>query len=258
MVALMADNGRWFKLWCSCVGDPDLDNLSIADFGRWAKLGAIIKEHGSEGKLTVSPPARSLCATLQLETFDALVQCVSAFPHVTMRRENTSVSPETSLFVSFVIEYDNWAKYQGDFSTYRVRQFREKNANMKRSKRRGEENKKRGEKELLSVLPAAPSNGFSSWPSEWKPILDRIYSVPILTTYKHWLSDLSWWKTLDELFSSCPKPLDGLLLEASAYIVTEGYRPRTGKALRLKLRNCMEFSARRAERENQEHKRADH
>jgi len=184
-----------------------------------------------------------LAAEMGLPCSD-MISVIQTFPHVVIEECKNRHG-------EFTVTWQNWVKYQED-STQAER------ARSSRSKRRGEENKKRGEKELLSVPPAAPSNGFSSWPSEWKPILDRIYSVPILTTYKHWLSDLSWWKTLDELFSSCPKPLDGLLLEASAYIVTEGYRPRTGKALRLKLRNCMEFSARRAERENQEHKRADH
>ena len=114
--------------------------------------------------------------------------------------------------------------------------------------------RKESKKERIELsnapLDAAPT-GFASWPPEWKPIQDRIHTIPILTTYKHWLDDLDWWRTLDELFSSCPKNLDGLLLEAAAYIKTEGYRPRSARALRMKLRNCMEFSARRAERERQ-------
>ncbi|MEN6537940.1 MAG: hypothetical protein ABFD60_07920 [Bryobacteraceae bacterium] len=256
----MGDNGRWFKLWCSCVGDPGLDTLSIADFGRWAKLGAIIKEHGTDGKLVVYSPARSVCAALQLDSFDALVTCVSMFPNVQMRRENSTVSPETFPTVSFTIEYCNWSKYQGDFSTPRVRRFREKTMEMKRSKRRREEKRIRGEKEVLPVPPPAPppapQNGFASWPEEWKPILDKIHSLPFLVQYQHWLTDLDWWKSMDELFSSCPKRLDALLLDAAAYVKTEGYRPRSSKALRMKLRNCMEFSARRAERESQGQQRA--
>src|SRR3989304_6152508 len=35
----MADQGLWFKLWCSAATDPDLQNLSNADFARWAKFG---------------------------------------------------------------------------------------------------------------------------------------------------------------------------------------------------------------------------
>jgi hypothetical protein len=148
----MADQGRWFKLWCSCIPDPSLDNLPIADFGRWAKLGAIIKEQGTEGVLIVSEPARLLCAALQIETFSLLIACVSRFPNVT-------VSLETNTSVSYRIEYGNWLKYQGDYSTQRVRAFRAKNDAMKRSKRRGEE-KRREEKRSTPIVPVGDFERF--------------------------------------------------------------------------------------------------
>jgi hypothetical protein len=49
----MADQGRWFKLWCDSDDDDVLDALDVADFGRWCKLGIHVKKHGS----THSSPA---------------------------------------------------------------------------------------------------------------------------------------------------------------------------------------------------------
>jgi uncharacterized phage protein (TIGR02220 family) len=130
-----------------------LDNLSIADFGRWAKLGTIIKEQGTEGKLVVSEPSRMLCAALQCASFQELISCVGKFPHV-------NVSSETSTSVSFTIEFCNWAKYQGDFSTYRVHKHRAKIRESETPKKRGEE-KRREEKreEQLHCEADASRNG---------------------------------------------------------------------------------------------------
>lgn len=132
----MADLGRWFKLWCCSVTDPHLDNLDIADFGRWAKLGAIIKEQGNGGELTITPPARSICSALQLNTIDDVISCIKKLP-------NVNVSNETSGCVSYKITFRNWLKYQENLSTDRVRLFRAKKAKNETPKKRREE--KRGE-----------------------------------------------------------------------------------------------------------------
>lgn len=141
----MADNGRWFKLWCSCVQDPSLDNLPIADFGRWAKLGAIIKEQGTNGVLIVSDPSRLLCAALQLPSFSALISCIQTFPNVT-------VTPVTNGNVTFKIEYGNWWKYQGDFSGDRVKRHRAKVRESVTPKKRGEEKRGDEKREVHKTL----------------------------------------------------------------------------------------------------------
>ena len=138
----MADSGRWFKLWCSSVGDPDLDSLDIADFGRWAKLGAYIKEHGSDGEITLTEPARVIVSMLQLSSFQGVIDAARRFKNVT-------VSIETNEPVSIFIKYENWFKYQGDFSTDRVRKHRAKKAENETAKKRGEE--KRGE-EIIALV----------------------------------------------------------------------------------------------------------
>lgn len=130
----MADQGLWFKLWCAALDDPDLDNLSLEDFGRWAKLGALVKRQGQDGSLTFSAPARALCALFQVERMDALLTAFSRLPNVTVRSENGERRDGTVATVSFA----NWAKYQGDYSTARTRRFRDR----ERFKRRGEETRR--------------------------------------------------------------------------------------------------------------------
>ena len=117
----MADLGVWFKLWCAALDDPDLDNLEIADFGRWAKLGAFVKQHGERGALLLKAPSRGLCVKFQVPDFDALVGAFQRLPGVVVRRDATAVSDVTHTTVSF----RNWAKYQVNASTPRVRKFRE-------------------------------------------------------------------------------------------------------------------------------------
>ena len=131
----MADLGRWFKLWCTAVHDPDLDNLPIDDFGRWAKLGAFIKEHGTEGKVALTPPSKTLCTALQVETFEELISCCKRLPKL-------NVSSETLGGVSFFIEFRNWRKYQDNLSTPRVHKHREKKRQSETPKRRGEERRR--------------------------------------------------------------------------------------------------------------------
>jgi hypothetical protein len=151
----MADQGLWWKLWCSALDDPGLDNLPIGDFGRYCKLGAFMKRHGVGGTVTIDPPARALCASFQVPDFSALLSVVSRLPNVVTRRTDTEcftgVSSETSATVTFA----NWQKYQGDYSTMRVRNFRARETEMKRAKRRREE--KRGEEKRREEKTPSPS-----------------------------------------------------------------------------------------------------
>ncbi|MBF8297387.1 MAG: hypothetical protein HW395_44 [candidate division NC10 bacterium] len=144
----MADQGVWFKLWISSLADPDLSNLSLEDFARWAILGTYIKAHGTAGALRLTAPARALCGLLRVPDFAALHALFHRLPNVVEESENCNGGPETNLTVSF----RNWAKYQGDYSTHRVRKMRE----MKRSKRRGEE-RRREEKRF----PPKPPGDFA-------------------------------------------------------------------------------------------------
>ena len=77
---VVADQGLWFKLWCASLDDPDLDNLELADFARWVKLGALIKRHGTSGEIHILPPARALCAMLQVPDYTALLSAFTRLP----------------------------------------------------------------------------------------------------------------------------------------------------------------------------------
>ena len=145
----MSDQGIWFKLHRSALDDPDLDNLPIADFGRWAKLGTFIKVHGEGGIIHLKSPSRTLCAKLQVGTFEDLLEHVSCMPGVMLeRREKRDATGVTSATVT----YKNWNKYQGDFSRDRMAKLRLVRRSRGEEKRREE---KRGEKTLPSPLAGA-------------------------------------------------------------------------------------------------------
>jgi hypothetical protein len=101
------------------------------------------------------------------------------------------------------------------------------------------------------VSAKGEGNGLSTWPPEWDPLKAKIEALPFLKQHVAWLDDLSWWITLDEWLTSAPKPLDELLTDAVAHIVSSGYVPRTKQALRAKIKNCLHVAGRIAEREAQ-------
>ena len=57
----MADNGRWFKVWTLDLDDPDFQEMTLEDIGRWVLLGALTKVSGDRGTLVINGTARRLC-----------------------------------------------------------------------------------------------------------------------------------------------------------------------------------------------------
>lgn len=143
----MADQGKWFKLWCSSLHDEALENLSLEDWARWARLGAYIKEHGKDGKIRFSPPYRALLNLFRVPTFETANGVLQLFPNCTLGERNLTVSPETSTSVSLEVEFTNWHKFQGDFSSARVRKFRDKKRHSEtiQEEKRSRRDKKRRE-----------------------------------------------------------------------------------------------------------------
>src|SRR5690349_6768710 len=117
----VADQGKWFKLWCTSLTDADLENLSIHEWYCWARLGAYMKAHGDTGRITFEAPAFALSSLFHVATFDEAVVLIRQFPHCVLEEEKSTVSGETNKTVSITVAYSNWLKYQGDFSTERVR-----------------------------------------------------------------------------------------------------------------------------------------
>lgn len=122
----MADQGKWFKLWCSALDDNDLENLSIHEWFCWARLGTYIKKHGNEGKIVFSSPARALTNLFRVTDFPTALDLIKRFPNCVLGERSITVTGETNSTVTVDIEYLNWFRYQGDFSNDRVRKFRDK------------------------------------------------------------------------------------------------------------------------------------
>lgn len=135
----MADQKRWFKLWCSAPSDDDLQHLPPHLRWAWAALGCYTKLHGTRGRLLVNPTNAVLAAEMAVP-LDSLFQVIKQLPHVRIE-EGFSANG------TIAVTWDNWQKYQED-STVAERVAR------LRSKRRGEENKKREEKEVPPVSPS--------------------------------------------------------------------------------------------------------
>lgn len=155
----MADQGKWFKLWCSALDDNDLENLSIHEWFCWARLGAYIKKHGKEGKIVFSSPARALMNLFRVADFPTALDIIKRFPSCKLGERSFTVTGETSSTVTVDVEYLNWLKYQGDFSNDRVRKFRDKKrhgvtAQEEKRRRRDVEEKRRD-----TTTPIIPQGG---------------------------------------------------------------------------------------------------
>ena len=162
----MADQGRWWKLWYEALSDPHLANLSIADFGRWAKFGTYLKAHGTDGNIRLEPPAKMLLTMLQLDTFSDLLLCFSRFPNCQISRDDGSV---TNGDVAVTVKWANWRKYQIDSSAERQRRYRHRQAFCVTTKKRGEE--KRGdEKKKHKDFPSADAPGLPLGETPKKPM----------------------------------------------------------------------------------------
>lgn len=159
----MADQGVFWKLWCSALEDPDLDNLDIADFGRWAKLGAYLKKHGEGGQIAIRRPAKTLLSMLQLPDFDAFLMFLQRISHVHVMSENDSDN-----VTSVIVTFSKWHKYQVDNSVERVRRFRQNVT----TKKRGEE--KRREVQKKKTYPPVPLAGYGPPTQNSEPMAERM------------------------------------------------------------------------------------
>ena len=133
----MGDQGRWFKLWVTAPGDPHLGNFSLEDFARWCLFGIYMKVHGTNGIVTLQPPMMALQIIFRVQSAEDVIAVINRFP-------NCTVTSVTNSPVTLAVEWNNWKKYQGDYSGDRVARWREKRRHRVTAKeeKRGEE--KRG------------------------------------------------------------------------------------------------------------------
>lgn len=151
----MADQGKWFKLWESALDDQDLENLSIHEWFCWARLGTYMKKHGKDGELSIKAPALALQNVLRLNGPDAIKRVIKVLPGYVFEECKGETANVTNATVTFKIKCSNWSKYQGDYSTNRVRRWRKRvtpNVTAQEEKRRDVE-EKRGD-----VSPKPPTS----------------------------------------------------------------------------------------------------
>jgi hypothetical protein len=120
----MADQQRWFKLWCSAPSDDGIQSLPPAQRWAWAAFGAYTKLHGTKGLVSVSPTNMALAAEMGVTVKD-LIPTLKRLPHV-------RVSEPDSDHGTVTVTWNNWTKYQED-STQAERKKRS------RAKKREEE-----------------------------------------------------------------------------------------------------------------------
>ncbi len=147
-------NPVWVKLWTKALTDIEMDNLAIADFGRWAKLLLYAKLHGSGGELHISEPARAFCNSMQVQSLNEFKKIAETFPNLTI-----SCNGKNGVTI-FKIHY--WHKYQIDDSSARVAKYRkgvtvqeeeeDKNKNKNKTKTKNKEKESIKEKES-SITP---------------------------------------------------------------------------------------------------------
>lgn len=118
----MADQKRWFKLWCSAPADDDLQALPPALRWAWVALGAYTKEHGTNGIVKISASNAALAAQMGVAV-EELNSSILRLPHLTVKESANSNG-------EFTVTWDNWTKYQEDSTVARrQKEFRARNRN---------------------------------------------------------------------------------------------------------------------------------
>lgn len=120
----MSDQGKWFKLWEAALDDADLENLDIHQWYCWARFGVYLKKHGNDGKITLRNPCTALVNLFRLHSFEEVIKMLKMFPNYLIKEDIIETVNVTNVVVSCFVVCKNWNKYQGDFSTDRVRKHR--------------------------------------------------------------------------------------------------------------------------------------
>lgn len=120
-------------------------NLRMEDIGRWTILGALMCQHGTNGKLLIKPPAHFLLNLFHVGTIDDLKMVIKVLP-------NVHFDPPINDNGDFFVTVKNWRKYQVD-STIAFR------VNSLRRKKRGEEKRKEERENGVSSSTSTPLKG---------------------------------------------------------------------------------------------------
>lgn len=176
----MADQGKWFKLWESALDDQDLENLSVHEWFSWARFGTYLKKHGKDGKIRLRSPATAVINLLRLPSFSDVISMVKRFPNYMVEEIKNETANVTFESVTFNIRCLNWPKYQGDFSTERVRRHRSRetaNVTAQEERRRDVEEKRRDETPKPPLAPPFPSKSTAPANGHTEPEQKQFYST---------------------------------------------------------------------------------
>ncbi len=156
----MADNKRWFKVWTSILTDPDMCDCHNDILGAWVRLGALVAQHGTRGKVKISRD--HLTRTLHLfNSSESELKSVLE----RLKKLNLSVVFRNGFYI---VTFSKWHKYQVDNSKNRVSKHRQ-NVTVQEEKRREEKrrekekNKFRGNTRVKGGVGGEGKNGKSNY-----------------------------------------------------------------------------------------------
>lgn len=172
----MADQQRWFKLWHSALSDDELQTLAPDLRWAWAALGCHTKVHGTRGRVVITRSNGVLAMEMGVP-LPSLIAVIQRLPHVHVEEGNPDNGHVT-------VTWRNWSKYQED-STVSARVAR------LRSKRRGEENKKRAEETPPLNTQSPPEE---PWPDGIEEVRQRLVRIDAPAAFRN----LEYWTRIDE------------------------------------------------------------
>ena len=110
----MGDNLKWFKVWTSITDDPDFLEMTLESISRWVLLGAYIRKHGDNGKISLSN-----------KVLAHLLRCHETEIIVTIQQLHNVSIIQNECNGRNIVTYRNWHKYQIDDSYNRVAKYRQ-------------------------------------------------------------------------------------------------------------------------------------
>ena len=225
----MADQGRWFKLWCSVLLDDHLQALPPATRWAWAALGCYLKQHGTSGSASINCHNQALAAAMGVPASELIVTLFS-LPHVRVEEDKKRNG-------AHVVTMENWRKYQVDSTVAeRVKALR--------SKRRGEEKRR---EETKNIPPTAPPASLATMderlkrahltPSLWQAMMKALDETRYLREAKR-LREPEWWGAQ---LRACGEQTDPIheINDAEAYFVRNPTRRAQYRDLARFLGNSM-------------------
>jgi hypothetical protein len=232
----MADQGRWFKLWCTAPADDSIQELPPALRWAWVAFGCYTKAHGTHGRVQVSPTNAVLAAEMGVPTL-ALIDTINVLPHVRVEEGTSDNGTRT-------VTWQNWSKYQEDSTVYeRVKRLR--------SKRRRDEKRREEMRDPPSVLRTGDPPS-TDWPETLREVREYLVGHHVPPQ----LHDPAYWRRIDDWLGA-PDSGVGYLDELAKYLAWLAAQPRQRGHVDLKrgfrnwLAKSQYWSERRAQTEAQ-------